>query len=264
MSSRSSSVSCRQSGHSERWRSTRSRSAGGSSPRRYGTRSVSGCVAISALLHRLLQGRERTVQVDAHGRLGALEYLGDVVRRHVLLHPEQHGGPLTRGQSIHRGAQVLHCSLVGELVDGVGDGRRLPVEDRLTLVVIIARPQLPPAILPFVVEAKVDQDPVEPGGELRPAAEAPGRLVKADEGLLRDVARVLVVAQDGPSEAVRPLLVARHQEVERRLVPLGHALAERLVGWLHPAVVLSAPTWSLPALGPQASPYCRTLRASSR
>src|SRR5262245_56386136 len=263
-SSRSSSVSCRQSGHSARCRSTRSRSAGGSSPRRYGTRSVSGCFAISALLHRLLQGRERTVQVDSHGRLRALEHPGDIVGRHVFLHPEEHGSTLARSQSIHRGAQVLHRPLRAQLLGRVGDRRRLPLEDRLVLVAVVTRPHLPPAILALVVEAEVDQDPVEPGRELRPPAEAPGRLEETDERLLRDVARVLAVAQHRPGEAIRPLLVARHEEVERRLVPPGHALAERLVRWLHPAVVLSAPTWSIPAPGPQAPPYCRTSRASSR
>src|SRR4030095_2383202 len=128
-----------------------------------------------------------------------------------------------------------------------------PLEEWLApLVTVVTRPQLPPAMLALVVETEVDQDPVEPGRELRPAAEAPGRLEEADERLLRDVPGVLAVAQDGPGEAVRPLLVARHEEVERRLVPPGHALAERLVRWLHSAVVLSAPTSSLPAPGPQA------------
>src|SRR2546428_1319 len=56
---------------------------------------------MSALLHCLLEGRQRSVQMDAHGRLGTLEHLGDLVGRQVLLDPEQYGGPLTRRQPVH-------------------------------------------------------------------------------------------------------------------------------------------------------------------
>src|SRR6266446_3613869 len=251
--------------HHHTRRPRRASSFSRSSPRRYGTRSVSGCFAMSALLHRLLEGRQRAVQMDAHGRLGTLEHLGDLVGRQVLLDPEQYRGPLARREPVHRCAQFLHSPLPAELVHGVGDRRRLPLEDRIGAVVaFVAHPELPPAMLALVVQAEVDEDTVEPGRELRPPAEAPGRLVEADERLLREVARILGVAEHGPGEAVRPLLVASHEEVERRLVPLGHALAERLVRWLHSAVVPSSFTLSLPTPRPQASPYCRTSRRSSR
>src|SRR5437867_4241668 len=250
--SRSCSVSCRQSGHSSRCRATRSRSAGGSSPRRYGTRSVSGCFSMSALLHRLLEGRQRAVQVDAHGRLGTLEHLGDLVGRHVLLHPEQDRGPLARRELVHRRGQLLHRPLPAQLVHSVDDRCRLPLEEWIVAVVtFVARPELPPAMLALVVQAEVDQDPVEPGRELRPPAEAPGRLVQSDERVLGEVACILGVTEDGPGETVRPLLVARHEEIERGLVPLGHTRAERFVRWLHSAVVPSSFTLSLLTPRPQ-------------
>src|SRR5439155_22767294 len=105
--------------------------------------------------------------------------------------------------------------------------------------------------LPILVQAEVDQDPVEPGRELRPPAEAPGRLVQSDERVLGEVACILGVTEDGPGETVRPLLVARHGEIERGLVPLGHTRAERFVRWLHSAVVPSSFTLSLLTPRPQ-------------
>src|SRR5207245_5348803 len=69
----------------------------------------------------------------------------------------------------------------------------------------------------------------------------------------RDVAGILRVTEHRPGEAVCTLLVARHEEIEGRLVPLGHALTERFVRWLHSPVVPSPFTLSLPTARRQVS-----------
>src|SRR5262249_61535500 len=102
---------------------------------------------MSALLHRLLQSRERAVQVDTHGRLGALELPGDIVRRHVLLNPEQYRRPLARSQSVDRRPQRLHRLLPAQLVYRIVDRRRLPVEDRLAALLVVTDPEPPPLVL---------------------------------------------------------------------------------------------------------------------
>src|SRR5262249_34450921 len=209
---------------------------------------------MSALLHRLLQSRERAVQMGAHGRLGALEHPGDVVPGHVLLNPQEHRGPLARGQPIDRRPQRLQCFLPAQLIDRIVDRRRLPVEDRLvSVVVLVSNPELPPLVLALVVQTQIDQDSIEPRREFRAPAKTAGRLVEPDERLLRDVPRVLGVAKDGPGETIRPLLIARYEEVEGLLVSPGHALTERFVRWLHSPGAPSSFTLSLPTVPRQVS-----------
>src|SRR5215475_14424963 len=210
---------------------------------------------MSALLHGLLQSRERAVQVDTHGRLGALEHPGDIVRRHVLLNPEQYRRPLARSQSIDRRPQRLHRLLPAQLVYRIVDRRRLPVEDRLAaLLVVVTQPEPPPLVLALVVQTQVDEDPIEPCRELRSPTKAPRHLVQPDEGLLRDVARVVGVPEDGPGETIRSLLIARDEELERRLVSSSHALTERFVRGLHSPGIPFPFTLSLPAVSRQALP----------
>src|SRR5207247_1708688 len=122
-------------------------------------------------------------------------------------------------------------------------GCRLAVEEWLVRlgIALVTHPELPAPMLAPLIEAQVDDDAVEPGRELRAAVEAPRRLEDPDEGLLRQVARVLGVSHDGPCEPVRAPLVARDEGVKRRLVALGRAPAQHLVRELHAAIVLSSP-----------------------
>src|SRR5439155_1225449 len=83
---------------------------------------------------------------------------------------------------------------------------------------LVTHPELPAPMLAPLIETQVDDDAVEPGRELRAAVEAPRRLEDPDEGLLRQVARVLGVSHDGPCEPVRASLLARDEGVKRRLV----------------------------------------------
>src|SRR5437763_1103057 len=251
-SARTPSASCRQSGQASRCRATRSRSLGASSPRTYGPSSVSGWFAISARLHRLLECPQRPVQVHAHRRLRALQHRGDLRGRELLLHLEDHRRALLAREPVHRRPERGQRPLPAEGVDGVGERGRLAVEERLARVRIrlVARPEAPAPALPAVVQAQVDQDPVEPGREFRAPGEARRGLVEPDERLLRQIARVLGVPEDGPGEPVRAFLVSRDEEVERRLVSIGHTLAKHFIGRLHAPRVL-APTFPLLTPTPQ-------------
>jgi hypothetical protein len=83
-----------------------------------------------------------------------------------------------------------------------------------------------------MVETEIDEDPVEPGRESRAPLEAARALVETDEGVLGQIPRVLGVPQDRPRDAVGALLVSRHQNVEGRVVTVGHSLTQRFIGRL--------------------------------
>src|SRR5262249_6744696 len=90
----------------------------------------------------------------------------------------------------------------------------------------------PALSLPRLVETAVDQDPVEPGRKLGLARERRGGLVEPDECLLGTVLGLFPIAYNRPRNAVGPLLIARDQQVEGRLITLRHSSAEVLVGRL--------------------------------
>jgi hypothetical protein len=60
----------------------------------------------------------------------------------------------------------------------------------------------------------VDDDPYEPGRELRFPAERSERAIRSQPGLLDDVFRTRVVAQDGARGAVERPVVEPHQPFE--------------------------------------------------
>jgi hypothetical protein len=73
-------------------------------------------------------------------------------------------------------------------------------------------------------------DAGEPGGEQGLAAEA-GELAEGPQiGFLHDVLGLRVVRQDATGDAEEPLVVAPHQDLEKRDVPRQHALHDLLVG----------------------------------
>src|SRR5205085_8304020 len=88
----------------------------------------------------------------------------------------------------------------------------------------------PPAPAATLIQTEVDEDAIEPSRELCVAAKRPRGAIDAQKGLLREVARVLGVPQQGPRQAVRAALVAGDQDVERRLVPRRDTPAQRLIG----------------------------------
>src|SRR5207249_2327079 len=205
--------------------------------------SGSGCVPMSGRPHRLPERCERAVEVHPHRRLRALQHRRDLRRRQLLLYLKDHGRALLRREPAHGLPEPLQRPLPSDRVHGVVGGCRLAVEEWLVRlgIALVTHPELPAPMLAPLIETQVDDDAVEPGRELRPAVEAPRRLEDPDEGLLRQVARVLGVSHDGPCEPVRASLVARDEGVKRRLVALGRAPAQHLVRELHAAIVLSSP-----------------------
>src|SRR6266446_829449 len=205
--------------------------------------SGSGCVPMSGRPHRLPERCERAVEVHPHRCLRALQHRRDLRRRQLLLYLKDHGRALLRREPAHGLPEPLQRPLPSDRVHGVVGGCGLAVEEWLVRfgIALVKHPELPAPMLTPLIEAQVDDDAVEPGRELRAAVEAPRRLEDPDEGLLRQVARVLGVSHDGPREPVRAPLVARDEGVKRRLVALGRAPAQHLVRELHAAIVLSSP-----------------------
>jgi len=91
----------------------------------------------------------------------------------------------------------------------------------------------PAAPAPLLVQAAIDQDPVEPRRELRLPRERAGRFVEADERFLRAIPGVLAIAQHRPGDPVGPLLVALHQEIEGSRFSLGDRTAQLFIARLH-------------------------------
>src|SRR3989454_832335 len=193
--------------------------------------------------HRLPERCERAVEVPPARCLRALQHRRDLRRRQLLLYLKDHGRALLRREPAHGLPEPLQRPLPSDRVHGVLGGCGLAVEEWLVRfgIALVTHPELPAPMLAPLIEAQVDDDAVDPGRERRAAAEAPRRLEDADEGLLRQVARVLGVSPDGPCESVRAPLVARDEGVKRRLVALGRAPAQHLVRELHAAIVLSSP-----------------------
>src|SRR5256712_367576 len=193
--------------------------------------------------HRLPERCERAVEVPPPRCLRALQHRRDLGRRRPPLYLRDQGRALRRREPAHGLPEPLQRPLPSDRVHGVVGGCGLAVEEWLVRfgIALVTHPELPAPMLAPLIEAQVDDDVVEPGRELRAAVEAPRRLEDPDEGLLRQVARVLGVSHDGPCEPVRAPLVARDEGVKRRLVALGRAPAQHLVRELHAAIVLSSP-----------------------
>src|SRR5580704_15589130 len=116
-----------------------------------------------------------------------------------LLRLQQYCGPLLRRKLVERRPEPADRLLQHRLALGAGFTRRR-IES--VFVRIVAARSLerceppPPSIAPLMVDAQVDQDPVEPSRKARAPVEAAGRLVEPDESVLRDVARVGFVAEN--------------------------------------------------------------------
>lgn len=80
-----------------------------------------------------------------------------------------------------------------------------------------------------MVDAKIDQNPMEPRGEARPSVEAMGELKKAHERLLRNVARFGVIAENRRGDAPCALLMPIEQQLERGSIVRGDPCAQLLI-----------------------------------
>ena len=83
-----------------------------------------------------------------------------------------------------------------------------------------------------VVLRGVHCDPVEPGVELRIAAEVPDRAIRADERVLGDILDFAPVVDVTRDQRLHPMLVLAHQQVEGDAVATLHPGDERLVQFL--------------------------------
>src|SRR5712691_492357 len=172
--------------------------------------------------------------MNPHRRFRQVEHHSDLLGRELLPTLEEHGRSLLRGELLDLLPDLAHVSLRPHRLGGIHERRRVPL-DGIAALALLARaapaheptPSPAPALM---VQAAVDEDAVEPGGELRLPREGPRRLVQANERFLGAILGVFSVAHDGPGDAIRPLLVALHEVVEGSPVPFRDSLAERFIG----------------------------------
>ena len=143
------------------------------------------------------------------------------------MHPESELIAFVRG-----GLPPAERARVAAHVDGCSACRRAADESRVVLEALVAGAPAPPPLdwgryqaelrarvaASPVIQTEVDQDPIEPGRELRLAPEARGCPIHPEKRFLREVAGVLGVAQQRPRQPVRAPLVPGDQHVEGRLV----------------------------------------------
>src|SRR6266542_1637968 len=157
----------------------------------------------------------------------------DLLGRELLAALEEHGHPLLRRQRLDGVPELAHAASVADGVTRVHEGRRM-LRDGIAGVSLLAfTPADEPAPAPtppLMVQAAVDEDAVKPGRELGLAGEGARRLVEPNEGFLGAVLGLFPVAHDGPGDAVGPLLVTLHEEVEGSPVPFCDSPAERFIG----------------------------------
>ena len=79
------------------------------------------------------------------------------------------------------------------------------------------------------VERHVDGDAIEPGAERRISLERAERAIRADERVLRQIARVLVIADEAKADLIHGATIALDDEVERGAMAVEGGLDQRAV-----------------------------------
>src|SRR5579862_1036457 len=127
------------------------------------------------------------MHMHARGRLRALEHFTNFAAAETFLRLQQNCGTLLRRQLRERGTKPPYRLLQHRVVLGTGLTRRR-IERAFVGIVAAGsrkrRESLPPSILALMVDAQIDQYPVEPGRKARTTVEAPGRFVQPDERVL--------------------------------------------------------------------------------
>ena len=118
-----------------------------------------------------------------------------------------------------------HCILVGEF------DRSIVIVSLQRLYRDLARVS-PSSLLP-AVHADIPRDAVQPGVELRVAAKAFERSIRAQETLLRQVLDVASIAHEAPCQAEHRILVPLDQYPERSAIALKRAVDQFGVGCGH-------------------------------
>ena len=79
------------------------------------------------------------------------------------------------------------------------------------------------------VERDVDGDAIEPGAERRISLELAERAIGADERVLRQIARVLVIADEAKADLIDAPPIAFDDEIERVALAVEGGLDERAI-----------------------------------
>jgi hypothetical protein len=141
------------------------------------------------------------------------------------------------GQSLERPRDAR--ALLGARGRGVGVFTRIGHRALPLLLRHSLGPERPPlrAALAGLVVRDVHHDPEQPRVERRLPAEGRQRLVRLDEGVLRHVPRVFLVAQDVEGQPVHALAILLDERLERRDVTAADPLDEGAVVGLHSSLV---------------------------
>src|SRR5258706_3261490 len=123
------------------------------------------------------------MQMHTRRRLGAAHDVGDLAHRQLLLHVQDQHGALLRRQPCRGVPDTRERALASQALDGIRPRSRLLRERRRLIVAraLLARKDLaPPAVLATMVETEIDEQPIEPRREPRPAAKTAGRFPEPD------------------------------------------------------------------------------------
>src|SRR5215471_18531506 len=116
-------------------------------------------LACFSLAHQTSKRRVCSVKSPAHGRLGQVQHLRDLLRRQLLAALELHGGPLLRRERFHGFPELAHAALRHQGLRGIDKGRRHPLHRALSLTLRLATPpadELAPSFpLPRLIEAAI-------------------------------------------------------------------------------------------------------------
>lgn len=196
---------------------------------------------------------------------GAGRHLKDAgcLRDGVALHvDEDEGRPLLGGQ---RGQGFLELA-VEVLPHGGGLGRFMGFQELIEPFGVVHGGRLAGGGLADPVEAGVDGDPVQPGGDRRLAAKGVGGAEGVDEGVLDGVGRFLPVPQRAHRHGPEPVAVAAYEFAEGVGVAR-HVLGEqvrvaRCLWWnrIHrapPPNRIRCHTWAAPGEAVRRGEACR-------
>jgi hypothetical protein len=174
------------------------------------------------------------MKMDSRGGFRAFEYGRNLPAREIFLDLQEHRGALARRDLPERIVQADRCLAADrrQFRPGFLRGRI----DRQTLGIIQRsgkRRQLaPPSITPLMVDAEVNHDSVEPGGESRTPVEAMGGFIKPDKRLLPDIASIRLVTENRAGKPTGARLIAFDYRLKGRRIARRNSPAQFLIAGL--------------------------------
>jgi hypothetical protein len=149
------------------------------------------------------------------------------LRDWVPLHIDEHEGGTLLFWEFGEGGDQLPVEVLAFGGDGSGLVR---VEQRLQALGVVGERSAPGGGLAGAVQAGVDRDAVQPGGDRGLAAEGVGRAVGGDEGVLHGVGGFLAVCEGPQGDGPEAVAVAADDLAERVRIALDMAGEELPVG----------------------------------